>query len=94
MLKLKSLKKYSLKTFAQLYILEMTTSVTHTLTNIQGFDDLVKNESNAAGILKLNKVECRTANNSVYKVARHDKSAITCEFFHEVTESWLRTIRL
>ena len=73
MLKLKSLKKYSLKTFAQLYILEMTTSVTHTLTNIQGFDDLVKNESNAAGILKLNKVECRTANNSVYKVIRYDK---------------------
>ena len=51
----------------------MTTSVTHTLTNIQGFDDLVKNESNAAGILKLNKVECRTANNSVYKVIRYDK---------------------
>ena len=66
MLKLKSLKKYSLKTFAQLYILEMTTSVTYTLTNIQGFDDLVKNDSNTAGILKLNKVECRTANKSVY----------------------------
>jgi hypothetical protein len=49
------------------------TSTRYILSDIKGFNEIVKCDVNNLEILKLNKVECRTANNSVYKVIRYDK---------------------
>ena len=57
----------------------MTSTVTYTLSNIPGFDEILKNDQLESNILKLNKVECRTANNSVYTVVRYDKPFLSCD---------------
>ena len=57
----------------------MTTPIVYTLTNIDGFSDLLNETHNEQKILKLNKVECRTANNAAYKVIRYDKNFLSCD---------------
>jgi hypothetical protein len=48
-------------------------TVRYILSNIPGFNDIIKSDDNNSNVLKLNKVECRT-NNSSYKVIRYDKN--------------------
>jgi hypothetical protein len=52
---------------------------TYNLSNIPGFNDLLKSDTNnnISNILKLNKIEC-LSNNSVYKIIRYDKNFL-CE---------------
>jgi hypothetical protein len=59
----------------------MTTATRYTLTNIPGFIDIIKGDeySGLINVLKLNKVECRTANNAIYKVVRYDKNFLNID---------------
>jgi len=47
----------------------------YNLSEIKGFDDLIKDDIDNSKILKLNKTESRT-NNSLYKVIRYDKNLL------------------
>lgn len=52
--------------------------VTYVLSDVPGFNDMINDTISAASnILKLNKVECRTANNAVYRVIRYDKNFLS-----------------
>ena len=56
----------------------MTTPLVYTLTNIDGFIDLLNDTPNEQNIIKLNKVECRTDNNIAnYKIIGYNKSLLT-----------------
>jgi hypothetical protein len=59
----------------------MTTATRYTLTDIPGFIDIIKGDeySGLINVLKLNKVECRTANNAIYKVVRYDKNFLNID---------------
>ena len=51
-----------------------TATARYNLSAITGFNDIIKgNDIEMLNILKLNKVESRTANNSIYRVIRYDK---------------------
>jgi hypothetical protein len=57
------------------FIINYTDNIKYNLSEIPGFNDLVKPDYNNtlnSNILRLNKIECRT-NNSAYKVIRYDK---------------------
>lgn len=54
------------------------TTPLYNLSNIPGFDDLLKTDQNNLNILKLNKFECKT-NNSVYKIIRYDKNILNLD---------------
>lgn len=47
------------------------------LSDITGFNDIIKSNDNNLNVLKLNKVECRTSNNSTYKIVRYDKNFLS-----------------
>ena len=53
------------------------TSIEYNLSVINGFWDIVNSDCNNLNILKLNKVECRTSNNSQYKIVRYDKNLLS-----------------
>ena len=55
------------------------TLVKYILSDIPTFNDIVKNDNSTSNILKLNKVECRTSNNTPYKVIRYDKNFLSCD---------------
>jgi len=56
------------------------TSARYILSEIPGFNDIVKNDiKNVSNILKLNKVECRTSNNTPYTVIRYDKNFLSID---------------
>ena len=58
----------------------MIDPVTYTLTNINGFNDLLNDVPNEQQLLKINKVECRTANNVAnYKIIGYNKSLLTSD---------------
>lgn len=52
-------------------------SFRYILSDIPGFNDIINDSTNVSNILKLNKVECRTANNAVYRVIRYDKNFLS-----------------
>jgi hypothetical protein len=55
-------------------------SVKYILSDIPTFNDIVKsNDNSISNILKLNKVECRTSNNTPYKIVRYDKNFLSCD---------------
>jgi hypothetical protein len=60
----------------------MAAFTTYILSDINGFTSMIKNDDknddkNESSILKLNKVECRTSNNTKYKVIRYDKNFLS-----------------
>ena len=55
------------------------TSTRYILSDIKGFNEIVKCDVNNLEILKLNKIESRTSNNSSYKVVRYDKNFLSCD---------------
>jgi hypothetical protein len=55
------------------------TSTRYILSDIKGFNEIVKCDVNNLEILKLNKIESRTFNNSTYKVVRYDKNFLSCD---------------
>ena len=57
------------------------TTVEYNLSGINGFCDLVNSNCDNLSILKLNKVESRTSNNTQYKVIRYDKNFLRCDLF-------------
>jgi len=57
----------------------MTTPI-YNLSNISGFNDIINNvNDNGSTILKLNKVECRTSNNTIYRIVRYDKNFLNVD---------------
>jgi hypothetical protein len=58
----------------------MTTPI-YNFSNISGFNDIIKNPNDTGGstILKLNKVECRTSNNTIYRIVRYDKNFLNVD---------------
>jgi hypothetical protein len=52
-------------------------SMSYILSDITGFNDIIKSNDNNLNVLKLNKVECRTSNNSTYKIVRYDKNFLS-----------------
>jgi len=55
------------------------TSTRYILSDIKGFNEIVKCDVNNLEILKLNKIESRTSNNSTYKVVRYDKNFLSID---------------
>jgi hypothetical protein len=56
----------------------MSNIIRYVLSDIPGFQDIINNDySDNSNILKLNKVECRTSNNTPYKVVRYDKNFLS-----------------
>ena len=56
------------------------TCVRYILSNISGFTGIINGDDKSMpNILKLNKVECRTSNNSTYKVIRYDKNFLNID---------------
>jgi hypothetical protein len=59
--------------------------IKYNLYDIKGFNELVKCDNkeclifDETTILKLNKVECRTSNNAIYKVIRYDKNTLNTD---------------
>ena len=50
------------------------------LSNITGFNNIItEDDKNMPTVLKLNKVECRTFNNSSYRVIRYDKNFLNID---------------
>lgn len=57
----------------------MTTPI-YNFSNISGFNNIVKNANDTdSTILKLNKVECRTSNNTIYRIVRYDKNFLNVD---------------
>jgi len=57
----------------------MTTPI-YNFSNISGFNDIVNNVNDSSStILKLNKVECRTSNNTIYRIVRYDKNFLNVD---------------
>ena len=47
------------------------------LGSIKGFNELLQDDNNTtSNVLKLNKLECRTENNQLYKIITYDKSVL------------------
>jgi hypothetical protein len=59
----------------------MTSATRYKLSDIPGFNDIIKGDdfSGLINVLKLNKVECRTTNNAIYKVVRYDKNFLNVD---------------
>lgn len=58
----------------------MIQPIRYVLSDIPGFQDIINNHYNDnLNILKLNKVECKTSNNTPYKVLRYDKNFLSCD---------------
>ena len=58
----------------------MIQPIRYVLSDIPGFQDIINNHYNDnLNILKLNKVECKTSNNTPYKVVRYDKNFLSCD---------------
>jgi hypothetical protein len=56
----------------------MINPIKYILSDIPEFTDIINNHFNDnSNILKLNKVECRTSNNTPYKVIRYDKNFLS-----------------
>jgi hypothetical protein len=56
---------------------------TYNFSSIPGFNDIIQSDNiTATNILKLNKVESRTSNNTVYKIIRYDKNFLTNDLIH------------
>lgn len=55
------------------------TSTRYILSDIKGFNEIVNCDVNNLEILKLNKIESRTSNNSTYKVLRYDKNFLSSD---------------
>jgi hypothetical protein len=55
------------------------TSTRYILSDITGFNEIVNCDVNNLEILKLNKIESRTSNNSTYKVVRYDKNFLSID---------------
>ena len=55
------------------------TSTRYILSDIKGFNEIVNCDVNNSEILKLNKIESRTSNNSTYKVVRYDKNFLSID---------------
>ena len=55
------------------------TSTRYILSDIKGFNEIIKCDVNNLAILKLNKIESRTSNNSTYKVVRYDKNFLSSD---------------
>ena len=53
-------------------------SLSYILSDIIGFNDIIKNNDNNLNILKLNKVECKISN-STYKIVRYDKNFLNVD---------------
>ena len=49
------------------------------LSQIPGFNEMNINDENISNILKLNKVECKTSENTKYKVIRYDKNILSAD---------------
>lgn len=47
------------------------------LSNINGFNHIIKGDNSESNILKLHKVECRTSSNSLYSIVRYDKNYLS-----------------
>jgi hypothetical protein len=60
------------------------TSMRYVLSDIPGFNEMVNSSSSNTNILKLNKVECRTSNNTSYTVIRYDKPMLA----HDLISSY------
>lgn len=54
-------------------------STRYILSDIKGFNEIVNCDVNNLEILKLNKIESRTSNNSSYKVVRYDKHFLSID---------------
>ena len=58
-------------------------SLSYNLSDIPGFVSIIKsNDNSITNILKLNKVECRTSNNTPYKVIRYDKNFLSSDLIN------------
>ena len=55
------------------------TSTRYILSDIKGFNEIINCDVNNLEILKLNKIESRTSNNSSYKVVRYDKNFLSID---------------
>ena len=55
------------------------TTTRYILSDIKGFNEIVNCDVNNLEILKLNKIESRTSNNSSYKVVRYDKNFLNID---------------
>ena len=56
------------------------TCVRYILSNISGFNSIINGDDKSMpNILKLNKIECRTSNNSTYRVIRYDKNFLNVD---------------
>jgi hypothetical protein len=53
-------------------------TLSYILSDITGFNDMIKSSDNNLNVLKLNKVECRTSN-STYKIIRYDKNFLNID---------------
>ncbi len=52
----------------------------YNFSNISGFNDIINNVNDTGStILKLNKVECRTSNNTIYRIVRYDKNFLNVD---------------
>ena len=59
-----------------------TYDIKYTLSDIPGLNAMIQSGGDILGtlsILKLNKVECRTANHSIYRVIRYDKNFLNID---------------
>jgi len=55
------------------------------LGSIKGFNELLQHDNNTtSNILKLNKLECRTENNQLYKIITYDKSILN----HDLVDTY------
>jgi len=52
------------------------------LSNIPGFNRVIKGDDEEELILKLHKVECRTSNNALYTIVRYDKNFLSNDLIH------------
>lgn len=55
------------------------TPTRYILSDIKGFNEIVNCDVNNLEILKLNKIESRTSNNSTYKIVRYDKNFLSVD---------------
>jgi len=55
------------------------TPTRYILSDIKGFNEIVNCDVNNLEILKLNKIESRTSNNSTYKIVRYDKNFLNVD---------------
>ena len=60
--------------------------ISYILTNINGFNNIMNDTKNdefdVSNILKLNNVECKTSNNTTYRVIRYDKNFLSRDLIY------------